>query len=241
MGTTERQPGGDAPPSPFALLFAPDRAMDRQAKVGRVRGYLLFAWASSLLLGAALALRVDAHASTLRKLEQSGRLAELSDRQIAEETLNAERVSMVGSLAKGLFGPPVSLGLACLAVVLLVWFFRGRLKGAAVANVAAATMLPGSIATLLDAASAFMHAAIPPDGAPLAPRSVSALLAIAGRAPPDPWVKLGDAADFFSLWGAVMMGYAVVAAGQVPKRTAIVGTLVAWVCLRLLTHVAAGG
>jgi uncharacterized BrkB/YihY/UPF0761 family membrane protein len=57
----------------------------------------------------------------------------------------------------------------------------------------------------------------------------------------EPWVKLGNALDFFSLWAAVMMAYGVVAASQIPKRRALVGTLGAWVCYRLLTHVAVGG
>jgi hypothetical protein len=56
-----------------------------------------------------------------------------------------------------------------------------------------------------------------------------------------PWLKLGNALDFFSLWAALMMGYGVAAAGRVPRRTAVVGTVVVWVCYRLLTNVALGG
>jgi hypothetical protein len=233
--------GGDGRPSPFALLFAPDRGMDRQAKVGRVRWILVFAWVASLLLGLALAARVDAASSTLRRLEQSGQLQGMSDRQIADETRNAERVFEVTSVAKGAVGAPVQLGLACLAVVGLVWFFRGRIKGSAVAPVAAATLLPGAIASLLDAACALRYESFPPEGGPLAPRSLSALLALAGRALPDPWVRFGNALDFFSLWAAVMMGFGVAAAGKIPRGTAVAGTLVAWVCYRLLTQVAMGG
>jgi hypothetical protein len=44
----------------------------------------------------------------------------------------------------------------------------------------------------------------------------------------------------FSLWSAVLLGFGVAAAGNVPKRRALVGTLVAWCCVRLLTKVAAG-
>src|SRR6185369_14585855 len=62
-------PADDRPPSPFALLFAPDRGMDRQARVGRARWHLVFAWLSAILLAAALAIRVDGKGSTLRKLE----------------------------------------------------------------------------------------------------------------------------------------------------------------------------
>jgi hypothetical protein len=131
--------------------------------------------------------------------------------------------------------------MACLAALILVWFFRGRVKGSAVVPVAAATMLPGALADLLDAAVAFRHAALPPDGVPLAPRTLGAVLPLLGRSLMEPWSKLAGALDFFSLWAAVMMAYGVVAVGQVPRRTALVGTVVAWVCYQLLTHVAARG
>lgn len=234
-------PATEGAPSPIALLFAPDRAMDRQAKVGRVLWFLLFAWAAGLLLGAALAYRVDARSSTLKKLEMAGQLQSMSDRQIADETRNAERISQVVSVAKGVFGAPVQLGQACVAILILVWFLRGRVKGSAVAPVAAATLLPGAAANLLDAVSAFQHAALPPEGAPLAPRSIGALLPLVGRPLMEPWSKLANAFDLFSLWAAVMMAYGVMAAGQVPRRRALVGTLIAWVCYRLLTQVAAAG
>ena len=55
-----------------------------------------------------------------------------------------------------------------------------------------------------------------------------------------PWAKLGNAFDFFSLWGAVLMGYGVASAGEVPLKRAMIGTLCAWLCWRLLTNVAGG-
>jgi len=165
----------------------------------------------------------------------------MSDRQIADETHSAERVFMVTAIAKSVVGPPLNLGLACLALAGLCWFFRGRLKGSAVAPIAAATLVPGAIADLLDAGTAFMHAAIPPDGISLSPRTLADVAAILGHPLVGPWMKLGGALDFFSLWAALMLGYGVAAAGQVPKRTAVIGTIVAWGCLRLLTKVALGG
>jgi len=228
-------------PSPFALLFAPDRAMGRQARVGRVLWILLAAWLCSLLLGAALAWRVDAKASTLRKLDMSGQLQTMSDRQVADETRSAERVAAVVSVTKGAMAVPLELGLASVSLLALCWFLHGRIKGGAVGPVAAATLLPGAIANLLDAISAFRHAAVPPEGVPLTPRSLSAILPALGHPLVAPWLKLGDALDFFSLWTAVMLAYGVAAVGQVPKRSALVATLCAWMCYRLLTHVATGG
>jgi hypothetical protein len=232
---------GDKARSPLALLFAPDRAMERQARVGRARWFFLVAWLCSILLGAAMAYRVDARSSTLRKLEMSGQLKTMSDRQIADDTRSAERVSQVTNIAKGVVGAPAQLGLTCVSLLALGWFFRGRVKGSAVVPVAAATLLPGAIANTIDAVSAFRHTMLPPEGAPLAPRSLSALLLLLDRPLVDPWLKFGNALDFFSLWTAVMVGYGVAAVGQVPRRNALIGTLTAWVCYRLLTNVATGG
>lgn len=231
----------EAGPSPFALLFAPDRGMERQARVGRALRFFLFAWLCALLLGAALAYRVDAKSSTLRKLEMSGQLQTMSDRQVADETHNAERVAVVTSIAKGVVGVPLSLGSTCVSVLALVWFLRGRIKGSAVVPVAAATLLPGAIANLLDAVSAFRHAALPPEGVPLAPRSLSAILPFFGHPLMGPWLKVGGALDFFSLWAAVMLAFGVAAVGQIPRRNALLGTLAAWVCYQLLTNVAMSG
>ena len=236
---------GDKPSSsfllPFTLLFAPDRGMERHARAGRGRWFFLVAWLCSILLGAAVGYRVDARSSTLRKLDMSGQLQSMSDRQIADETRQAERVSQVVSIAKGVVGAPVQLGLTCVSLLALGWFFRGRVKGRAVVPVAATVLLPGAIANLIDAVSAFRHPMIPPEGVPLGPRSLSGLLLLVGRPLMGPWLKLGTAFDFFSLWAAVMLGYGVAAVGQIPKKRALIGTLIAWVCYRLLTHVAPGG
>jgi Yip1 domain len=231
----------DGPRSPLALLFAPDRAMERQAKVGRARWFFLFAWLCSLLLAGALAYRVDARSSTLRKLDASGQLRSMSDRQIADEAQSERRVSMVTTVAKGVVGVPLQLALTSASVVALCWFFRGRIKGSAVVPVAATTLMPGALADLIDAATALRHAVIPPEGVPLAPRSLSAVLVLLARPLEAPWLKLGNALDFFSLWSALMLGYGVAAVGRVPRRTAVIGTLIAWVCYRLLTRVAVGG
>jgi hypothetical protein len=237
----DRPAAGDRPPSPFALLFAPDRAMGRQARVGRVRWLLLFAWICSLALGVALAWRVDARASTLRKLETSGELKTMSDRQIAEATRSAERIAAVKSVATGALGAPLDLGLGAVALVGLGWFLRGRTKASSLLPCAAATLLPGAVADLVDAATAWRYAAIAPEGVELGPRSLSALLGALGHPIAAPWSKLGHALDFYSLWSAVLLAYGVVAVAQVPRTRAVVGTLGAWMCYRLLTEVAAGG
>jgi hypothetical protein len=232
--------GKTAPPALVALI-APDTGMERQAKVGGVKFAFIIAFVCALLAGAAQAWRVDAKESTLRKLEKQGGLQNMSDRQIEDETRTGERVYQVMRVAGAAVEAPLGLALGCLAVLGLGWFLKGRIKGSAVAPVAAATLLPGAIANLLDAVAAFRHSSLPPEPTLLAPRTVSALFEVFGHPLLGPLGKLGNAFDFFSLWAALMLGYGVAFAGQVPVRRALIGTMVAWVCLRLLTKVAAGG
>src|SRR5438067_352023 len=75
----------------------------------------------------------------------------------------------------------------------------------------------------------------------LTPRNVSAVLAALGHTLSGAALKLGNAVDFFSLWAAVMMAFGVAAVGDVPARRALIGTLAAWLCLRLVVSVAMGG
>ena len=228
------------PPAVVALV-APDTGMDRQARVGTARFAFLVAFACSLLVAFAQAYRVDSREMTVKNLEKAGTLETMSDKALDDETVKGNRLYQVVTVGKGLFEPPVFLGLGSLAVLALVWFARGKVKGRAVVPVAAAAMLPNAIANVLDAVSAWQHASLPPQGAVLAPRTLSAIAAALGHPIVAPWVKLGSAIDFFSLWGAVLMGFGVAAAGDVPVRRALVVTLIGWVCWRLVTNVAGGG
>ena len=71
MLTPDAEQGARAP-SPLALLFAPDRAMEGQARAGRVGWLLVVAWLAALALAASLSVRVDAGASTLRQAQAPG-------------------------------------------------------------------------------------------------------------------------------------------------------------------------
>ena len=234
-------PAGRRLPPAFVALLAPDTGMELQARAGTARPAFLIAFACAVLLAFTQAARVDSRAATLKKLEQGGQLLTMSDRQLDDETRSADRLYQVMRVGKGLFEAPVSLGLTSLGVVILVWFLRGKIKGRAVVPVAAATLLPNAIANLLDAVSAFNHATLPPQGAQLAPRNLSGIAVAFGHELAAPWLKLGNAFDFFSLWAALLLGFGVAAAGDLPVRRALIVTLAGWVCWQLLTNVAGGG
>jgi hypothetical protein len=234
------QPARGAPPA-LVALFAPDSGMERQARVGKAGLAVAIALACSLFAAFGHALRVDARSATLQKLDAAGQLTSMSDRAIEDETRNAERLFQVMRVAWGALETPVFLLLGALAVVVLVWFLRGRVKGRAVFPVAAAVLLPGAVANLLDGVTALRHPSLPAGTAVLAPRNVSAVLAAFGHQLSGAALKLGNVVDFFSLWAAVLMAFGVAATGDVPVRRALIGTLAAWLCLRLVVSVAIGG
>jgi hypothetical protein len=237
-------PARAAPPALLALI-APDAGMDRQAKVGRAGVAFLIAFACALFAAVAQSARIDARSATLQKLETAGQLSSMSDRAIEDETRNAERLYQVMRVATGAAEAPAFLLAGALAVVVLVWFLRGRVKGRGVFPVAAAVLLPGAVANLLDGIAALRQASLPAGpiaaAVPLSPRNLSAVLASFGNPVAGAALKLGNAVDFFSLWAAVLMAFGVASVGEVPTRRALIGTLSAWLCLRLVISVAIGG
>lgn len=235
------------PPAPRSLpaglgaMLAPAAGMERQARVGKTWPAFLIALACALLAAFAQATRVDATSATLQKLEKDQKLQGMSEKQIEDETTNTKRLFQVGRVASGAISAPAFLLLGALSVVVLVWLMQGKVKGRAVFPVAAAAMLPDALANLLDAISAFEQSSLPLEGARLAPRTLSAAFAALGHPFAEPWVRLGNALDFFSLWGAVMMAFGIAAAGDVAPRKALWFTLCAWVLWRLLVAVGMGG
>jgi len=236
-----RTPALRVPPAALALV-APDVGMERVARGGRVRGPLLVAIACALLSAGAGILRVDAKDATLQAMDKEGQLQTSSDRQVEDNTKSAERVYLVKRVAGALIEPPLQLGLLCVAIFGLSWFLRGRSEGRAVPPVAAAALLPGAVANLLEAGATFQHAAIAPDGPPALPRTLAQFWTQLAAHPASPSaMKLLSVFDIFSFWTALLVGFGLIAAGHVPQRRALAGTLIAWLCLRLVTQVAAGG
>ena len=231
-----------AVPAAALALVAPDVGMPRVARQGRVRGPLLVAIFCALLSAGAGVVRVDAKDATLRAMDKAGELQTSSDRQVEDNTKSTERVYLVKRVAAALVQPPLQLGLLCVAIFGLSWFLRGRSEGRAVPPVAAAALLPGAVADLLEAGATFQHAAIAPDGPASLPRTLADFWTLfAGHPAAAPVMKMLSVFDIFSFWTALLVGFGLIAAGHVPQRRALAGTLIAWLCLRLITQVAAGG
>src|SRR5207249_6096562 len=196
-----------SPPAAAGALIAPEIGMERVARTGRLRGPLLIALACALLSAGAGVLRIDAKDATLRKMDKAGELQTSSDRQVEDNTKSAERVYLVGRVAGALVQPPLQLGLLCVAIFGLSWFLRGRSEGRAVPPVAAAALLPGAVADLLEAGATFQHAAIAPDGAPALPRNLADFWTLVALHPAAaPALKLLSVFDIFSFWTALLVG-----------------------------------
>ena len=242
--TTEAEAPQSAPariPPAFVALVAPDVGMKLQAQTGKVRHALFVAWFCSALVAVAAGYRVNTRGTTMQRLEQSGQVSTMSDRQIDEEVTGAEKKFIVlTALVKGVL-PPAMLLVTALALLGLGWFLRGKINGKAVLPVAAATLLPGAIANVLDAITIFRRPMVTPDKIDLVPRTVADILAAVGHPLNGVAAKFGNVLDFYSLWTAILLGFGLAACTTVPTRRALIGTLVAWVCVRLLFNVATGG
>jgi hypothetical protein len=234
-------PGASVPAAVVALV-APDQGMERVARTGRVRWLLLAAIGCSLAAGLAAAWKVDARDATLAALERQGQLQSTSDQQIADQTKAAERTFMVTRVGGALVLPAVDFALYCVGLFGLAWFLRGRATGKAIAAVSAAALLPSAIGNVLEAIAAATRASIPASPQPLVPRDLGALYAsVAGHPLMGAAGRLLSAIDVFSLWAAFLLAYGLVFAANLPRRRAVAGTLIGWLCFRLLTHVAMGG
>jgi hypothetical protein len=215
--------------------------MSRAARLGRVRWPLLFAVVCSLSLGTAAALRVDAREVTLRQLDNEQKLQTMSDRQIEDAQRGTERAFMVKKIGGGLVQAPVALLLSAVGLFALSWFLRGRSQSGQVFTVAAYALIPNALGNLVEAAATFLRPSIAPDGPPSVPRDLAGIAAAFGRTLEGPAARLLGSLDVFALWGAILLGFGLSTAAQLPLRRALTGTLIAWLCYRLLRFVAMGG
>jgi hypothetical protein len=228
-------------PALLVALVAPDLGMERVARSSRVAAPLLLALACSLAFGAAEVARVDAVQATLRELDAQGKLKDLSDQAIADQTTAAERAFAVKRVALAAIRPPLLWAGSLAGLYLLVWFLRGRSSGGGMRAVAAASLLPHAIADLLGAGATWLAARLPIDHAPLVPRTLADLLVARGIEAPFALQRLAGALDFFSLWAALLLGFGLGPAARLSRGRALGAVLLTWLLFRLLTRVAFPG
>jgi Yip1 domain len=229
-------------PSPVLSLFAPDLGIPRVARAGRLRWMLGFAICCSLLAGVATALRVDARDSTLHELESQGDFKTMSDKQIEDAQKGAERAFMVARIAWAAVEAPITLALDVAGLFLLSWFLRGKLKAGPLLAVCGAALLPFAFANLLEVIAALRQQGIAPGVfRHLVPHTGEDLAAAFGHPLSGPWAKLAGAFDLVGLWSALLLGFGLSAAAELPARKAVLATLAGWLLWRLFAHVGLAG
>lgn len=155
--------------------------------------------------GAAVALRLDPSPVVTQALAAKGELQKSSEREVSEQVQQAQRVALVGGVAKGVLLMPVLALLLALALKIVGWVLGRKVLYAEALTTVGFALLPAALFHLLLAAVALKQPVIVPSMiATLLPTSLADLQRLAGSGPKV--LKVLKAIDFFNLWGAGLLG-----------------------------------
>jgi hypothetical protein len=170
--------------------------------------------------GAVLALRLDAARVVIPKMAMAGELAKASEREISEAIQQAQRIALVGGIAKGLLLMPLIVLLLGVVLKVAAWLIGRKALFISCFTAAALTMLPVAIFHLVEIVIAFSQAV-------LTPAALSALVpASPGFETSAKLATVLKTVDFFNLWAALVMGLGFAAASQWrPWKGALFGLL----------------
>ncbi|HZI14122.1 MAG TPA: YIP1 family protein [Myxococcus sp.] len=173
--------------------------------------------------GTLFSLRWDAAPDVIRDLQASGGMAGLSEADLTDQIQTATRKSLVGAIAKGVFLMPlVTLLLAC-ALWVVAWLFDRPAPFGRLMSAAAVSLLPVALYNAIFAVcAAAQHTLTAERAGRLVPSHLGAVLE--GLSPK--MMRVATAVDFFSLWGAVLLGLGFAAATGMPRGRAVVLGLV---------------
>jgi hypothetical protein len=161
--------------------------------------------------GAVIAERLDVVRLVIPKMQMTGELMKASEREVNEAVEQAQRVALVGGIAKGLLLMPLIV--LVLAVVLKVssWLIGRKALFADLFTVAALTMLPVALFHGLEVIAALKLEVITPKVAEtLVPSSVAALVQVATPG----WKRVYTALDLVNVWASLLMGLGFAAASK---------------------------
>lgn len=174
--------------------------------------------ASSALSGALFASKVDATPRVISGLEQAGLLRSTPEAEVLEKITTAERLSLVGAIARGLLLVPLLVLLLALGVKLLGWLLDRTVAFGAAFSLCALALLPVALHRVALALAAGSAPALEPaDRATLVPSSLAALGVDAGP----PLRALLPAVDFFALWSVLLLGLGFASLTAMRRRWAV--------------------
>lgn len=208
---------------PLRALLDPVGAVPVAVESRRWLVPVLLLCLSTAAAGGVIATRLDTARLVIPRMAMSGELMKASEREVGEAIEQAQRVALVGGIAKGvLLMPLLVLALAVILKVAL-WLIGRKALFADLFTVAAITMLPVAVFHSIELVSALRLELITPRVAEtLVPSSLAAFFT---QAPPG-LSRVYKAIDFVNLWSAVLMGLGLAAASKwSPARGAAFGVL----------------
>jgi len=173
---------------------------------------LLWLMITGAAAGAAFADRLDAAREVIPQMAEKGDLMKASEREVAEEVEQAERIALVLGVGKAVFGMPLAVLMIAVALKILAWLLGRKSEFSALFTSAAVAMLPVALYYLLTAIIALKQDVIlPAQAGKLMTTSLQEFF----PGPPGRGRVLA-AIDFFNLWSAALLGLGFAAAVKLP-------------------------
>jgi hypothetical protein len=209
--------------APAQVIVDPLEGVARAVQNRRFGWPLAAVMIASALATLALYIRLDATSQVVGKLTMSGELQRATEAELIEQIQTAERLALVGGLARAVFVLPF----LCLAIATVLkvcaWLFDRKATFAACFTAAAVAMLPAALYQVVMALALLNQIAVTLEQAQrLVPSSLASMM---NNAPPK-LLGAASAVDFFNLWGAGLLGLGFSAASGMPRgRGALLGII----------------
>ncbi len=161
--------------------------------------------------GATVGARLDTARLVIPKLQGSGELLKVSEREVSEKIEEAQRVAIVAGVAKGLLAMPLGVLLLAVALKVTAWLVGRKALFVELFTAAALAMLPVALFHGLEVLAALRLDLITPAMAEaLVPSSLTAVLE-----PPGPRLaRVYGAVDLVNVWAALVLGLGFSAASK---------------------------
>jgi len=200
------------------LVAVPKKVADRRWAVPLL--WLALTCAAS---GAAFASRVDPAAEVVAQMDQAGDLAKATDREITENIQKAQRIALVGGVAKGVFGMPLAVLALAVLVRLAVWLIGKKSTFSAVFTAVSVAMLPLALAYVVSALAALRQDVVSPQQS--GELLVSSLAQVMHPAGPVA-MKLLGVVELFKVWTVLLLGLGLAEAAKMRKASGVVFAMV---------------
>ena len=196
---------------PLRALLDPVGAIPKAVEKRRWLVPLLLVAVLTAAAGAVIALRLDASRLVIPKMQMTGALMKASEREVNEAIEQAQRVALVGGIAKGLLLMPLLVLLLSVVLKIAAWLLGKKALFAELFTVAALTMLPVAVFRGIEVLAALKLEVITPSMAEtLVPSSAAALVGMAGPA----LTRVYGALDLINIWASLLMGLGFAAASK---------------------------